>query len=78
MHWPRKLERENTTIQIADTAFLPLRRRQQEDGTLGHAGIPVLAIGVPTVVDAATMANDTIDMVLDSMIEQAAGTDFTI
>jgi hypothetical protein len=31
----------------------------------------VIAIGVPTVVDAATMANDAIDLVLDSMIEQA-------
>jgi spore protease len=33
-------------------------------------GVPVIAIGVPTVVDAATMANDTIDMVLDEMIKQ--------
>jgi spore protease len=32
-------------------------------------GIPVIAIGVPTVVDAATMANDTIDLVLDEMIK---------
>ena len=34
-------------------------------------GIPVIAIGVPTVVDAATIANDTIDMVIDEMINQA-------
>jgi spore protease len=34
-------------------------------------GVPVIAIGVPTVVDAATMANDTIDLVLDEMITQA-------
>lgn len=31
----------------------------------------MMTIGVPTVVDAATMANDTIDMVLDQMIEQS-------
>ena len=30
----------------------------------------MMTIGVPTVVDAATMANDTIDLVLDQMINQ--------
>lgn len=31
----------------------------------------MIAIGVPTVVDAATMANDTIDLVIDNLIKQA-------
>ena len=40
-------------------------------------GVPVIAIGVPTVVDAATLANDTIDLVLDEMIRTAnAGGEF--
>jgi spore protease len=75
----RKLERVSTTIQIADTGINPgsgvgNNRKQLNRETLG---IPVLAIGVPTVVDAATMANDTIDMVLDSMIEGAtSGSEF--
>ena len=75
----RKMERVNTTIQIADTGIAPgsgvgNKRMELSKDTLG---IPVIAIGVPTVVDAATMANDTIDLVLDSMIEQAPqGTDF--
>lgn len=30
-------------------------------------GVPVIAVGVPTVVDAATMANDTIDMVIENI-----------
>lgn len=75
----RKIERVNTTIQIADTGIAPgsgvgNKRMELSKDTLG---VPVIAIGVPTVVDAATMANDTIDLVLDSMIEQAPqGTDF--
>ena len=75
----RKMERVNTTIQIADTGISPgsgvgNKRMELSKATLG---IPVIAIGVPTVVDAATMANDTIDLVLDSMIEQAPqGTEF--
>lgn len=75
----RKMERVNTTIQIADTGIAPgsgvgNKRMELSKDTLG---VPVLAIGVPTVVDAATMANDTIDLVLDGMIEQAKqGTEF--
>ena len=30
-------------------------------------GVPVIAIGVPTVVDAATMANDTIELMLENI-----------
>jgi spore protease len=75
----RKMERVNTTIQIADTGISPgsgvgNKRMDLSKDTLG---VPVIAIGVPTVVDAATMANDTIDLVLDNMINQASkGTEF--
>jgi spore protease len=75
----RRMDRVNTTIQIADTGISPgsgvgNKRMELSRATLG---IPVIAIGVPTVVDAATMANDTLDLVLDSMIEQAPkGTEF--
>lgn len=75
----RKMERVSTTIQVADTGISPgsgvgNKRMELSKNTLG---IPVIAIGVPTVVDAATMANDTIDLVIDDMIKQAPqGTDF--
>lgn len=69
----RKMDRVNRTIQIGDTGISPgsgvgNRRMEISPATLG---VPVIAIGVPTVVDAATMANDTIDMVLDAMITQS-------
>jgi spore protease len=75
----RKMSRVNTTIQLADTGISPgsgvgNKRMELSKATLG---VPVIAIGVPTVVDAATMANDTIDLVLDEMIKQAKqGTEF--
>ena len=75
----RKIERVNTTIQIADTGISPGSGvgNKRMELSMATMGIPVIAIGVPTVVDAATMANDAIDLVLDSMIEQAPqGTDF--
>lgn len=70
----RKMERVNTTIQIGNTGISPgsgvgNRRMEISEKTLG---VPVIAIGVPTVVDAATMANDTIDLVLDEMISMAS------
>ncbi len=65
----RKLERISTTIQIADTGINPgsgvgNKRSPISCETLG---VPVIAIGVPTVVDAATMANDTIELMLENI-----------
>ncbi|MEK5497932.1 GPR endopeptidase [Bacillus sp. FSL M8-0077] len=62
----RAVERVNTTIQISDTGIHPgsgvgNKRKELSKETLG---IPVIAIGVPTVVDAVTIASDTIDYVL--------------
>lgn len=69
----RKMERINRTIQIGNTGISPgsgvgNKRMEISERTLG---VPVIAVGVPTVVDAATMANDTIDLVLDAMIKEA-------
>lgn len=69
----RKMQRVNRTIQIGDTGISPgsgvgNKRMEISKRTLG---IPVIAIGVPTVVDAATMANDTIDLAIDEMIKEA-------
>lgn len=75
----RKMDRVNRTIQIGTTGISPgagigNRRMEISEKTLG---VPVIAIGVPTVVDAATLANDTIDLVLDEMIKSAnAGGEF--
>ncbi|NLY18560.1 MAG: GPR endopeptidase [Clostridiaceae bacterium] len=75
----RKMNRLNTTIQIADTGISPgsgvgNKRAELSEKTMG---VPVIAIGVPTVVDAATMANDTIELVINSLMAQpGAGNDF--
>lgn len=69
----RKTERVNRTIQIGDSGISPgsgigNKRMEISEKTLG---IPVIAIGVPTVVHAATLANDTIDMAIDEMIRES-------
>lgn len=68
----RRFSRINATIQMSDTGVAPgagmgNKRMVLNEETLG---VPVLAIGVPTVVDAATLVNDTMDRMLEEMIAQ--------
>jgi spore protease len=69
----RKMERVSTTIQLADTGINPGSGvgNNRKELSFESMGVPVVAVGVPTVVDAATMASDTIDMVIDSLIEES-------
>lgn len=75
----RRLERVTRTIQVGNTGISPgagvgNNRMQINEENLG---VPVIAIGVPTVVDAATIANDAMDLVLDEMVNQSEeGKDF--
>jgi spore protease len=62
----RSIERVNSTIQISDTGIHPgsgvgNKRKELSQETLG---IPVIAIGVPTVVDAVSITSDAIDFIL--------------
>ena len=65
----RRMERVNSTIQITDTGITPgagigNRRLALDQKTLN---VPVIAIGVPTVVDAATITSDTIELILEEL-----------
>lgn len=73
----RSMERISTTIQLADTGIIPgagvdNKRKELSRKTLG---IPVIALGVPTVVEAATIAADSLELWIEKMtqtIEQEA------
>ncbi len=70
----RSMERVTTTIQIGDTGIIPGSGigNSRNAITKDTLGVPVIAIGVPTVVDAATVANDSIDILTDA-VKQNAG-----
>ena len=60
----RRLERLGCTVQISDAGISPgagvgNRRTRIDADTMG---IPVIAVGVPTVVDAQTLAFDLLDI----------------
>ena len=69
----RKVSRVNSTIQLSNTGVAPGAGVGNKRKTLNEdsLGVPVIAIGVPTVVDAATMANDTIEKVIDALLKES-------
>lgn len=63
----RSTNRLNRTIQLTNTGIIPgagvgNHRNELTEATLG---VPVIAIGIPTVIDAATIASDTMSRMLE-------------
>lgn len=69
----RKMERVNSTIQISTAGISPgggvgnKRKALNKD----YLGVDVIAIGVPTVVDAATLTSDVLDLAIDNLTSQS-------
>ncbi|MGN0374825.1 MAG: GPR endopeptidase [Butyrivibrio sp.] len=64
----RSVSRLNTTIQISDTGIHPGSGVGNQRAAINKKtmGIPVISIGVPTVVDAATLVYDSLKRVKNS------------
>ncbi len=70
----RSTKRLNRTIQVTDTGINPgsgvgNHRHGLNEKSLG---VPVISIGVPTVVDAATIVNDMMYNLVDAMLKSGA------
>ncbi|MGN1165727.1 MAG: GPR endopeptidase [Lachnospiraceae bacterium] len=65
----RSSRRLNCTIQIADTGINPGSGVGNHRNAITEktVGVPVIAIGVPTVVDAATIVNDTMENLIQAL-----------
>ena len=67
----RKMDRVNSAIQISTGGIAPGggvgNKRKALDKS--YLGVDVIAIGVPTVVDAATLTIDVLDLAIDNLIE---------
>lgn len=63
----RSVSRLGTTIQLSDTGIHPGSGvgNHRHSLTKESLGIPVIAIGVPTVVGAAAIVTDTLDALID-------------
>ncbi len=74
----RSIERISSTIQISDTGIVPgagvgNTRQEISEKTLD---IPVVAIGIPTVVELATLVSDGIDIFISQLQEKAESNDY--
>ena len=74
----KSIERISSTVQIADTGIVPgagvgNTRNEISKRTLN---IPVIAIGVPMVVDAATIASDSIDLFIEKLQNEAQSNEY--
>lgn len=74
----RSIERISSTVQIADTGIIPGAGvgNQRKELTIDTLGIPVIAIGVPTVVEAATIAADSLDLFIQKVQNEAKSNEF--
>ncbi len=74
----RSVERISKTIQIADTGIVPgagvgNTRKEISEKSLG---IPVIALGIPTVVESAVLVNDCLDLFIEKLQDEAKSNDY--
>ena len=74
----RSIDRISSTIQISDTGIVPgagvgNTRQEISEKTLG---IPIISIGIPTVVELATLVSDGIDIFIDRLQEKAESNEY--
>ena len=74
----RSIERISSTIQLADTGITPGAGvgNTRKDLSKDTLGIPVIALGIPTVVDAATIAADSLDLFIQKLQQEANSNEF--
>lgn len=74
----RSIDRISSTVQISDTGIVPgagVGNTRQEI-SINTLGIPVIAIGIPTVVELATLVSDGIDIFIDRLQEKAESNEY--
>lgn len=74
----RSIERISSSVQLADTGIVPGAGVGNARKELTHEslGIPVIALGIPTVVEAATIAADSLTLFIQKVQEQGESNDF--
>ncbi len=74
----KSIDRISSSVQISDTGIVPgagvgNKRKELSKDTLG---VPVIAIGIPTVVDAATITNDCLDLFIGKLQDEAKSNEY--
>ena len=74
----RSIERISSTIQISDTGIVPGAGvgNTRSEISIKTLGIPVIAIGIPTVVETAVLVNDSLDLFIGKLQDEAKSNDY--
>ena len=65
----KNIERINKSIQISDTGIVPGSgvENTQKELSKANLGIPVVAIGIPTVIESSSIVNDAINLFIEKL-----------
>ena len=74
----KSIDRISSSVQLSDTGIIPgagvgNKRRELSKETLG---VPVIGVGIPTVVELATLVSDGIDIFIKTLQEKAESNDY--
>ena len=74
----KSVERISSSVQISDTGIIPgagvgNKRKELSKETLG---IPVIAIGIPTVLDFATIVSEGLDLFIEKLQDEAMSNEY--
>ena len=74
----RSIERISSTVQLSDTGIVPgagvgNTRKEISKKTLG---VPVIAMGIPTVVDLGTIIDEGLDIFIEKLQEKAESNEY--
>ena len=74
----KSIQRISRTVQISDTGIVPGAgvENARNEISINTLKIPVIAIGVPMVVDAATIASDSIDLFIEKLQNDGESNDY--
>ena len=74
----RSIERIVKSIQISDTGIIPGGGvgNSQNELTLESLGVPVIAVGIPTVVETAVLVNDALNLFIGKLQDEAKSTEY--
>ena len=74
----KSIERISSTVQLSDTGIVPGAGvgNTRNEISINTLGIPVIAIGVPMVVDAATIAADSINIFIEKLQNEGSSNEY--
>ena len=72
----RSIERISSSIQLADTGIVPgAVDNTRKEISVKTLDVPVIAVGIPTVVDLASITNDCINIFIENLQQKAMSND---